>query len=67
MAGAINDARMAVQIVSNEIKAWRVLATANEAGGDFEGAISAVREWVKVDASFATKAKREIERLSSML
>ena len=67
VAGAINDARMAVQIVSNEIKAWRVLATANEAGGDFEGAISAVREWVKVDASYATKAKREIERLSSML
>eukprot|EP00804_Cyclotella_cryptica_P016079 CCRYP_004204-RA/>CCRYP_004204-RA protein AED:0.04 eAED:0.04 QI:464/0.75/0.8/1/0.5/0.4/5/3251/183 len=66
VAGAIHDARMAVKIVPTEIRAWRVLASANEAGGDFDGAISAVKEWVKVDASFATKAKREIERLSSL-
>lgn len=63
--GAINDARRAVQIIPNEIKAWRVLASAEEAGGNLEASISAVRKWIEVDPSFATKAKREIERLVS--
>jgi predicted TPR repeat methyltransferase len=57
---------MALQIVPNEVKAWRVLASGHEAAGDYAAAILAVREWVKADASFATKAKREIERLSSL-
>jgi tetratricopeptide (TPR) repeat protein len=63
--GAINDARLAVQIVPKEIKAWRVLASAEEAGGNTEAAISAIHQWIKVDPSFATKAKKEIERLMS--
>jgi hypothetical protein len=65
--GAIHDARMAVQIIPNEIKAWRVLASAEESGGNLEASISAVKKWIEVDTSFATKARREIERLVSKM
>ena len=65
--GALNDARLAIQIVPSEIKAWRVLASAEEAAGNLKSAISALKEWIKVDNSFATKANKEIERLFSMM
>lgn len=65
--GAINDARMSVKINPTCRKAWRVLASAEEAGGDLKSAMEAVSEWAKVDPAFASKAKKEIQRLSSML
>jgi len=65
--GAIDDAQLAVQIIPYEMKAWRVLASAEEAGGNLEAAIIAVKQWSKVDPSFSTKAKKEIERLMSTL
>lgn len=64
---ALIDARLAIQIIPSEIKAWRVVASAEEAAGNLEGAITAVKEWSKVDHSFSTKANREIERLLSMM
>ena len=63
--GALNDSRLAVQFVPKEIKAWRVLASAEEAAGNLDAAILAVRKWIEVDHSFATKANCEIERLVS--
>ena len=61
--GALSDARMAVTLVPTEFKAWRVLASAEEAAGNIDAAILAVKKWIEIDQSYATKAKREIERL----
>ena len=63
--GAIEDARLASKILPSEGKVWRILAHAEEQKGSFDSAIVALRELAKADPSFATKAKKEIERLSS--
>eukprot|EP00986_Skeletonema_menzelii_P009788 scaffold4559_cov145-Skeletonema_menzelii.AAC.2 len=63
--GAIEDARLASKILPSEGKVWRILAQAEEQKGSFDSAIVALRELAKADPSFATKAKKEIERLSS--
>jgi len=65
--GAIADATLASQMVPTERKVWRVLASAQEAGGNVEDAMEAVREWARVDPSFSTKAKKECERLAGLL
>jgi hypothetical protein len=67
IAGAIEDARLASRIAPSERKVWRILANAHEAKGDIVEAVNAVRQWGVVDPSFATKAKKEIERLQSKL
>jgi predicted TPR repeat methyltransferase len=65
--GAIEDAKLATELAPDESKGWRVLANAQEAIGNIEGAIDAFREWARVDVSFSTKSKKEIERLSCLL
>ena len=64
--GAIADALLASQLSPTDFRVWRVLANAQEAGGEVEKAINALREGARVDPSFATKAKNEIRRLSSL-
>jgi len=64
--GALFDARKSVKIAPRERKAWRVLACAEEAGGNYTLAIDALREVAKLDPSFSTKARKEIERLVSI-
>lgn len=64
--GAIADATTASQIAPNEGKVWRVLACANEAGGRIKDAIDALSRMAKVDPSYATKARKEIERLRGL-
>jgi|EP00970_Alexandrium_tamarense_P004229 cytochrome c-type biogenesis protein CcmH/NrfG len=63
--GALEDARLATKLDPSEAKAWRVLARAEEEGGNVKEAIDALRRLAKADALYATKAKKEIERLSS--
>jgi (2Fe-2S) ferredoxin len=65
--GAIQDAKSAAEIAPTVGKVWRVMANAHEANGDIEDAIDALREWANVDATFTTKSKTEIERLSCLL
>ena len=65
--GALDDARMASQIAPTEGKVWRILANAEEAGGNVEQAIGALKEWKRVDPLFATKARKEVERLAPLL
>ena len=67
VGGAIADASLASRIAPSERKVWSILASAHEANGDIVEAIKAVRQWGVVDPSFATKAKKEIERLQSKL
>jgi len=62
--GAIADAKLASQISPSEGKAWRVLASAYEAGGNIKDAIAAIEEMARVDPAFSTKAKKECERLT---
>ena len=64
--GAITDATLASEIKPNERKVWRVLASAHEAEGNIKEAINALGELAVVDASFSTKAKKEIKRLASL-
>mmetsp|Transcript_22237 Transcript_22237/g.34910 ORF Transcript_22237/g.34910 Transcript_22237/m.34910 type:complete len:239 (-) Transcript_22237:1110-1826(-) len=63
--GAIDDARLAAEIFPTEGKVWRILASAEEQRGSFDSAIVALGELARADPSFATKARNEIERLSS--
>lgn len=65
--GAIADAKHATQLAPSERKVWRVLASAYEAAGSINDAINAVRELLKVDPHFSTKAKNEIDRLASLM
>ncbi len=65
--GAIDDASLASQLTPSERKVWRILASAHEANGNIVEAINAVRKLGIVDPSFATKAKKEIERLRRFL
>merc|ERR1712194_216663 len=65
--GAVADAKLSSQISPAERKVWRVLESAHEAEGNVQDAIEAVREMARVDPSFATKAKRECERLEGLL
>lgn len=64
--GAIEDAKLASTMFPSEGKVWRILAAAEEQRGSINGAIMALGELARADPSFATKAKREIERLSSL-
>jgi (2Fe-2S) ferredoxin len=61
--GAIDDATLASKIFPLEGKAWIILAMAEERRGSIDSAIMAFSELARADPSFATKAKREIERL----
>ena len=61
------DAKLATELAPAERKGWRVLANAQEASGNVQGAIDALREWAIVDVSFSVKSKKEIERLSCLL
>ena len=63
--GAIEDAQLASKIFPSEGKAWRICAAAEEKRGSIDSAIIALSELAQADPSFATKAKMEIERLSS--
>lgn len=70
VTGALADARAAAEnkaLAAVERKVWRVLASAEEAAGNISEAIAAVSQLTKVDPSFATKAKKEISRLSALL
>lgn len=67
IAGAVDDATLASQLAPSERKVWRVLSSAHEANGNIMEAINAVRKWGVVDPSFATKAKKEIERLQHLM
>jgi len=62
---ALQDAMKAIEIDDLNGRAWRVIADAKEANGDVPGAIEAVSNWALKNPSFATKAKKEVERLSS--
>ena len=63
--GAIDDATLASKIFPSEGKAWRILAMAEERRGSIDSAVMAFSELARADPSFATKAKREIERLTT--
>jgi hypothetical protein len=67
IAGAIDDATLASKLAPSERKVWRVLSNAHEANGNIAEAINAVRNLGVVDPSFATKAKKEIERLQRLM
>jgi hypothetical protein len=58
---------LATEVAPAERKGWRVLANAQEASGNIQGAIDALIECASVDASFSMKSKKEIERLSCLL
>uniref|UniRef100_A0A7S4JLI4 Uncharacterized protein n=1 Tax=Odontella aurita TaxID=265563 RepID=A0A7S4JLI4_9STRA len=60
---ALGDAQRAAELGPSYGKAWRTLADAREAGGDFSGAVEAVRRWAEAEPSLARKAKGEVERL----
>ena len=64
--GAIADATKASKIAPNEGKVWRVLACSLEADGRIKDAIDALSRMAKVDPSYATKARKEIERLRGL-
>jgi len=64
--GAVNDSIMATQIDPQNGKSWRLLAEANEAAGNVEDALMALRIYASLDSRFATKAKKEISRLSEL-
>jgi (2Fe-2S) ferredoxin len=63
--GAVEDAKLAAKIYPSEGKVWRILASAEEQRGSLDSAIVALTELARADPSFATKAKNEIERLST--
>lgn len=65
--GAIDDATLASKIFPSEGKAWRILAMAEERRGSIDSAIMAFSELARADPSFATKARREIERLLEVI
>ena len=65
--GAVADAILACQISPTERRAWRVLASAHEAGGNLRDAMEAIQESARVDPSFSTKAKLERSRLAGLL
>jgi tetratricopeptide (TPR) repeat protein len=70
---ARRDALEAIQIRSSsaskeallpsELKAYRLLADAEEAVGNYEKAIQAIQEWKQLDHSSRTKLNGEIQRL----
>mmetsp|Transcript_2 Transcript_2/g.10 ORF Transcript_2/g.10 Transcript_2/m.10 type:complete len:172 (+) Transcript_2:761-1276(+) len=65
--GAVNDAKLSTQIHPTEGRAWRTLARVQEANGSIKEAMDAVEEWARLNPSFRTKAKREMERLVGLL
>jgi len=62
---SLKDAMQAAEIDDLNGRAWRVVADAKEANGDVPGAIEAISNWAMKNPSFAGKAKKELERLSS--
>ena len=64
--GAVADATTASQVAPNEGKVWRVLACSLEADGRIKDAIDALKNMAKVDPSYSTKARNEIERLRGL-
>ena len=65
--GALEDIRRATEMDSSIGRRWRVRSDAEEAAGNIQGAMEAVSRWAEVEPSFATKAKKELTRLSSKL
>lgn len=61
--GALSDARVAVDVLPDEGKVWRVLARCEEEAGNVSAAIDALCRWKKVDGASSTKANNEIARL----
>ena len=61
--GALSDVRVAVDVLPDEGKVWRVLARCEEEAGNVSAAIDALCRWRKVDVASSTKANNEIARL----
>lgn len=64
---AVTDAECAVALDPAHDQAWRTLADAQEAAGNVQGAVEALKRWSKASPSFSTKANREIQRLRELL
>lgn len=65
--GAVNDAKKSTRIHPTEGRAWQTLSRVQEANGNIQEAMDAVEEWARLNPSFGTKAKREMERLVGLL
>lgn len=50
-------------LLKTELKVYRLLADAEEALGNFDGAVEAYREWKQLDPPSGTKLNGEIQRL----
>lgn len=48
-------------------KVYRVLADAEEASGNYNGAKNAILEWIRLNPSFKAKAEKDLLRLNRML
>lgn len=64
---AVADAKHATQLDPSNDKAWRTLVDACEATGNTKGAIHSLQNWSRASPTFATKALKEIQRLSEKL
>ncbi len=64
---ATRDAEFAVKLDSTNDLAWRSLADAHEASGNFEDAIKVLQRWSKARPAFSTKANKEIQRLRELM
>jgi len=60
---AVDDAECAVKLDPTNDKAWRTLADAQEAAGNVDEAVKALRRWSKAHPAFSTKANKEIQRI----
>jgi len=63
--GALADSRRAAAIDPGNGRVWRVLAESEEASGNLDNAVAAVRKWGQIDPESATKAAKESDRLNS--
>ena len=64
--GAIEDAKLVTKNIPNDATTFRILAQAYEGLGDYPSAIQALQKLIQANSAFATKASKEIQRLSEL-
>lgn len=57
------DAVIATTLNPHHATAWRILADAEEADNNLEGAMEALKQWATMNPLYETKVSKEIERL----
>jgi len=64
--GAIEDAKLVTENIPNDATAFRILAQAYEGLGNYPSAIQALQKLIQANSAFATKATKDIQRLSDL-